>query len=81
VNLPVEASATLTIENIAPTAKLIAPETGVEGLLVVDRVRQADDIGRSPTRVEGHRAEGVAEDVAEKFRLHGLFGISGFQRV
>jgi hypothetical protein len=36
----------------------------LEGLVVVDRSGQADDIGRSPTRVEGHGAEGIAEDVA-----------------
>ena len=44
----------------------------LEGLIVVDRPGEADNVGRSPTRVEGHGAEGVAEDVANKLRT--VFG-------
>jgi hypothetical protein len=43
VNLPVVASTTLKIENIAPTAKLVAPATGVEGVRPLIKYKAVSD--------------------------------------
>ena len=44
---------------------LSGSEEAVEGALVVDALSEGESCGRSPVGIEGHGAEGVAEDVAE----------------
>jgi hypothetical protein len=48
----------------------------VEGPVVVDGLGEVEDGGRSPGRVEGHGAEGVAEDVSEKLNLNQGLSLS-----
>src|SRR5262249_8285246 len=47
----------------------------IEGMFIVDGLSKADHCGRELGWVEGHRAERVAEEVAEYRRQQALLGI------